>query len=906
MAESGPQDPYAAREAAKYENPVASRELILGVLENSSGPMSHPALCKHFDLDDEDSIEALRRRLIAMERDGQLMRNRRGAYGRVDKMDLVRGRVQGHRDGFGFVIPADGSPDIYLTNRQMRKVFNRDEVLVRLGSEDFRGKREGSIVEVLSRNTEQLVGRLSIERGVHVVKPDNPKISHEILIPPDQTHSAKDGQFVVVEIIQQPGGKSMPAGRIVEVLGDHLAPGMEIDVAIRSHDIPHEWPRAVDDQAAAIKDHVSEEDKVSRIDLRDLPLVTIDGEDARDFDDAVFCEARPDGGWRLIVAIADVSHYVSVNNALDQEAQVRGNSVYFPDYVVPMLPEVLSNGLCSLNPRVDRLCMVCEMNISTAGRIGGYKFYEGVMHSKARLTYTQVGQIVAEQDKRPSDLRQKFEHVVPHLDELHKLYRALRVAREARGAIDFETQETRIIFDANRKIENIIPVTRNDAHKMIEECMLAANVCTANFLEAHNLPCLYRIHEPPKAEKLEMLHEFLGENGLSMNYSGDISPSNYQEVLQSITDRPDAHLIQTVMLRSMNQAVYSPENKGHFGLAYEAYAHFTSPIRRYPDLLVHRAIRSIIRSNVDSQKVMRHPAAKPLLKNVIYPYGMTDMIGLGEQCSMTERRADDATRDVVSWLKCEYLQDKVGEVFEGIVSSVVGFGLFIELKDVYVEGLVHITALPQDYYHFDAAHHRLVGERTRRTFRLGDQISVRVMRVDLDERKVDLEMISEGKSGKRVNASPKGKATAGNLSQKENQQDEKPKRKRQPRKRAATSGKDKVSVEAKTEQKTSDKSAEGPAKKTRSRKRPGRGSAAKTADGGGAGAKGQGGRERAGKEAAGKEASGKSRSNKPSTNKARTDASSRRRNPKKAAPKQTQQKAPEGKIRGFIKKLFGG
>ncbi len=882
LAESGPQDPYAAREAAKYENPVASRELILDVLEDSSGPMSHPALCKHFNLDDEDSIEALRRRLIAMERDGQLMRNRRGAYGRVDKMDLVRGRVQGHRDGFGFVIPTDGSADIYLTNRQMRKVFDRDEVLVRLEADTFRGKREGSIVEVLSHNTDQLVGRLSIERGVHVVKPDNPRIGHDILIPPDQTHSANHGQFVVVEIIQQPDRRSMPAGRIVEVLGDHMAPGMEIDVAIRSHDIPHEWPQAVQEQAAAISDQVRDEDKVNRIDLRNLPLVTIDGEDARDFDDAVFCE-RISNGWRLLVAIADVSHYVSVNSALDQEAQVRGNSVYFPDYVVPMLPEVLSNGLCSLNPKVDRLCMVCEMTVSTSGRIGEYKFYEGVMHSKARLTYNQVGQIIDEQGSDSSELRQTFSHVVPHLDELHKLYRALRKAREARGAIDFETQETRIIFDRNRKIEDIIPVTRNDAHKLIEECMLAANVCTANFLDAHNLPCLYRIHEPPKAEKLEMLHEFLGENGLSMNYSGDISPANYQEVLQSITDRPDAHLIQTVMLRSMNQAVYSPENKGHFGLAYDAYAHFTSPIRRYPDLLVHRAIRSVIRSNVDSRSVQRHPDAKPLLKNLIYPYEMSDMIGLGEQCSMTERRADDATRDVVSWLKCEYLRDKVGEVYDGIVSSVVGFGLFVELKDVYVEGLVHITALPQDYYHYDAAHHRLVGERTRRTFRLGDEIRVQVVRVDLDERKVDLEMIREGKSQKRASAAPDGRGVVA--------QEDKPKRQRQPRKRAATSGTGDGKAEQPTDKATGSADT-GPAKKTRSRKRPARGgAAAKKAGSGSARGKGQGG-QRSG------QGSGRA------ADKVRATGSGKRR-AKKTAPQQTQPKVPEGKIVGFIKKIFG-
>lgn len=816
LRDSGPQDPYADREAAKYENPVASRELILEVLEDSSGPMSHPALCKHFELNDEDSIEALRRRLIAMERDGQLIRNRRGAYGRVDKMDLVRGRVQGHRDGYGFVIPSDGSADIYLTNRQMRKVFDKDEVLVRLGPESFRGKREGSIVEVLSHNTQQVVGRLFIERGVHVVKPDNSRISHDILIPPDQTKGAQDGQLVVVEILQQPDRRKMPAGQVAEVLGDHLAPGMEIDVAIRSNDIPHEWPEAVTTQAAAIPDEVTEADKAARIDLRQTPLVTIDGEDARDFDDAVFCEPRKEGGWRLLVAIADVSHYVGIDTPLDREGQIRGNSVYFPDYVVPMLPEKLSNGLCSLNPAVDRLCMVCEISIGADGAIENYTFYEGVMHSQARLTYTQVGQIVAERDQPQSPIREQFKHVVKHLDELHNLYRVLRRERENRGAIDFETQETRIVFDENRKIQNIVPVTRNDAHKLIEECMLAANVCTARFLEEHELPGLYRIHESPKAEKLDMLHEFLAENGLSMSYgSGEVSPADYQQVLQSVEGRPDAHLIQTVMLRSMKQAVYSPDNKGHFGLAYNAYAHFTSPIRRYPDLLVHRAIRSVIRSSRNSQHVKRHPDARPLDRAAIYPYQLPDMVNFGEQCSMTERRADDATRDVISWLKCEYLLDKVGDTFDGIIASVVGFGLFVELKDVYVEGLVHVTALPQDYYHFDAAHHRLVGERTSQVFRLGDEVQVQVARVDLDERKVDLELVAQKTSRRRA---PVAKKAA------EKNADKKDKQKsggKKPRTAATAKGGD---TGAKPKRKSSTKSASsnegGGGTRRKPRKRP--------------------------------------------------------------------------------------
>lgn len=733
-------DPHAAREAQNYDNPIPSREYILEVLDESPGPMSHRALCRALKLSGDDQIEALRRRLIAMERDGQVMSNRKGAYGRVDRMALVRGRVQGHRDGYGFLIPAEGGDDIYLTNRQMRKVFDGDEVLVRPEGEGFRGRIEGVIVEVIARHTQQLVGRFVTERGIHYVRPDNPRIGRDILVPPDQTNGAQNGQIVVVEVLQQPDRHQMPAGRIEEVLGDHLAPGMEIDVAIRSHGIPHIWPDAVEQEAKNFSHQVAEADKQHRVDVRQLPFVTIDGEDARDFDDAVYCETKRSGGWRLFVAIADVSHYVTPGSALDLEAQKRGNSVYFPDYVVPMLPKILSNGLCSLNPEVDRLCMVCEMTVSAAGKISGYKFYEAVMHSHARLTYTQVGQILEAQGKQRSGIRQQFHALVPQLDELHNLYRTFRAARDTRGAIDFETRETKIEFDSERKIKQIVPTQRNDAHKLIEECMLAANVCAAKFLEGHELPGLYRVHESPKTEKIEMIYQFLAELGIRMPWGEQVTPADYQNVMRAIDGRADQYVIQTVLLRSMNQAVYQPQNVGHFGLAYSAYAHFTSPIRRYPDLLVHRAIRRVIRSKIKTSRVVRAPGAMPLAAAQIYPYSDADMASFGEQCSFTERRADDATRDVISWLKCEFIKDKVGEVFDGIVSSVTGFGLFVELKDVYVEGLVHVTSLPEDYYRFDAAHHRLVGERTRKVFRLGDELSVQVVRVNLDERKIDFEL----------------------------------------------------------------------------------------------------------------------------------------------------------------------
>ncbi|MGS2717455.1 ribonuclease R [Eionea flava] len=751
-------DPHAKRESKKYDKPIASRECILDVLDKAVGPRTHAQLAAALSLDDVDQKEALRRRLFAMERDGQVHSNRKQAYARVSKLDLIRGRIQAHKDGFGFLIPADNSDDIYLPYRQMRQVFDGDEVLVRLAPDGMRGRKDGKIVEVLARHTQQIVGRYFNDKGVGYVKPDNPRLTQDVLIAQGNTLEAKNNQFVIVDIIEYPSRQSPAMGRIVEVLGDHMAPGMEIDVAIRAHNLPHQWPAEVEVQASQLPDEVNEADKQGRVDLRDLPFVTIDGEDARDFDDAVYCETKKSGGWKLYVAIADVSHYVALGSALDKEAEVRSTSVYFPDFVLPMLPEALSNGLCSLNPHVDRLAMVCEITISAAGRVSGYQFYEGLIHSHARLTYTKVGKMLtAKSNKNNGDdsreehrdgiaLREQYQAVVPHVDELESLYRVLRRVREKRGAIDFETTETRILFDDQRKIEKIIPVERNDAHKLIEECMLCANVCAAKFLEKHELDGLYRVHDGPKEKKLENLNTFLAELGLDFGAKVKPDPKQYQQMIERISDRPDAKVIQTVMLRSLSQAVYHPENKGHFGLAYSAYTHFTSPIRRYPDLLTHRAIRHVVRSRQYSDHVQRVKGAKVIAKKHIYPYKIEDMLRLGEQTSMAERRADDATRDVVSWLKCEYLQDHIGSVFSGVITAVTNFGVFVELLDVYIEGLIHITSLPSDYYRYEEAHHRLVGERTRQVFCLGDELQVQVAAVKLDDRKVDFELVDVVKS----------------------------------------------------------------------------------------------------------------------------------------------------------------
>ncbi|CAD5106555.1 ribonuclease R [Zestomonas carbonaria] len=761
MADWQSLDPEAAREAEKYENPIPSRELILHHLAERGSPASREQLLEEFGLTEEEQVEALRRRLRAMERDGQLIYTRRGTYAPVDKLDLIRGRVSGHRDGFGFMVPDDGSDDLFLSPGQMRLVFDGDIVLARVSGFDRRGRREGAIVEILERAHETVVGRYFEEGGIGFVTPDNPKVQQEVLVTPGRTAGAKVGQFVEIRITHWPTARFQPQGDIVEVIGNYMAPGMEIDVALRSYDIPHVWPQAVIREARKLKPEVEEKDKEKRIDLRHLPFVTIDGEDARDFDDAVYCEKNSSrwklfsGGWKLYVAIADVSHYVKVGSALDEEAQVRGNSVYFPERVVPMLPEELSNGLCSLNPHVDRLAMVCEMSLSKTGKLVDYQFYEAVIHSHARLTYNKVSAML-EQPKsaEAKKLRGEYAEVVPHLKELYALYKVLLAARHERGAIDFETQETRIIFGSGRKIAEIRPTQRNDAHKLIEECMLAANVATARFMQDHDIPSLYRVHDGPPPERLEKLRAFLGELGLSLQRGKKPkegpSPKDYQALLETIQDRPDFHLIQTVMLRSLSQAVYSADNNGHFGLNYEAYTHFTSPIRRYPDLLVHRAIRSVIRSRRETPHVKR-AGAPSMPKARIYPYDEAGLEKLGEQCSMTERRADEATRDVVNWLKCEFMQDRVGEVFDGVITAATGFGIFVELTDIFVEGLVHVTALPADYYHFDPVHHRLSGERSGRSFRLGDSVQVKVMRVDLDERKIDFEL-AEGVQGK---ASPK-------------------------------------------------------------------------------------------------------------------------------------------------------
>ncbi|WP_314816122.1 ribonuclease R [Aggregatibacter segnis] len=739
------QDPNYAKELAKYDNPVPSREFILQIIRKQNSPMSKEEIFKTLAIVNEEQQEAMRRRLRAMENDGQLVFTKRKCYALPEKLDLLKGMVIGHREGFGFLQVEGKKDDFFIPNVQMQKVMHGDYVLAQPNGFDRKGRPEVRIVRVLEANKKQIVGRFFLEQGIGYVVPDDSRITRDILIPDNARLGARMGQVVVVELHPRTAPFFQPIGKITEVLGDNMAKGMEVEIAIRKHDIPHSFPSAVEKQLKKWAEDVPEEAKRGRVDLRDLPLVTIDGEDARDFDDAVFCQ-KQGKGWKLWVAIADVSYYVRPKSALDTEAYNRGNSVYFPNRVVPMLPEKLSNGLCSLNPQVDRLCMVCEITISAKGKMTDYQFYEAVMNSHARLTYNKMAKIL----EKDTALCERYASLVPHLQDLHEMYQALVKARQQRGAIEFETIESKFIFNALGRIERIEPVVRNDAHKIIEECMILANIASANFMEKHQEPALYRIHAVPGEEKLTAFRSFLAECGLSLSGGNKPTPMDYAQLLEQIKQRPDHELIQTMLLRSMSQAVYSADNIGHFGLALEEYAHFTSPIRRYPDLTLHRGIKYLLAKKKGSKRKTTDTGG--------YHYQLEEMDVFGAHCSSTERRADDATREVADWLKCEYMQDHVGEEFDGVISSVTGFGFFVRLNDLFIDGLVHISGLANDYYLFDMPKQRLIGENSGMIFRLGDAVKVRVEAVSLEQKQIDFSLISSERKPKRSGKTARTKA----------------------------------------------------------------------------------------------------------------------------------------------------
>ena len=715
-------DPFLKREKQRYEHPLPSREWIIELLEQKGVPSKIEVLARELSITEEE-YEFFERRLKAMARDGQVLINRRGAVCAADKLDLVKCRVEAHKDGFGFAVPLTPTKDgdFVLYERQMRGIMHGDIVTVRPAGIDRKGRREGTVLDIVERAQSKVVGRFYMDRGVAILEAEDKRLNQSIVLEPDSVAHFKpeSGQVIVGEIETYPEQNRPAVAKIIEVLGDYADSGMEIEIAVRKHHLPHQFSEACAKAAKKIPDHVRKSDLKGRVDLRDLPLVTIDGETARDFDDAVFAE-KIGRNYRLVVAIADVSHYVRPDDAIDTDAQERSTSVYFPRRVIPMLPENLSNGICSLNPDVERLCMVCDMVITYAGNIKEYRFYPAVMRSHARLTYNQVWDWISDDLDHPHKAQ---------IDTLYKLFKILQKKRFERGAVEFESVETQMLFDDNGKIEKIVPVIRNDAHKLIEECMLAANVCAAEFLIKNKHTALFRNHLGPTPEKLATLREQLGLLGLQLGGGDNPTPKDYAALAEQFKGRPDAELLQVMMLRSMQQAVYEPHCDGHFGLAYEAYAHFTSPIRRYPDLTVHRAIKAVLNQQTYTPS--------------------KSWQALGVHTSFCERRADDASRDVENWLKTYYMRDKVGEIFEGKISGMTNFGLFVTLDGIHIDGLVHISDLGEDYFNFRPEIMAIEGERSGIRFNMGDKVSVRVARADLDTSKIDLTLISGGSSGKK-------------------------------------------------------------------------------------------------------------------------------------------------------------
>ena len=720
--------------------PVPSRFHIIDALSKTGGPATLQELCHWFDLNTEPEKRAMGARLGRLRKGGFIVKNRTDRYGLPDKMDMVCGRIQGHSKGYGFVIPDQGGEDLYLSHKQMRKVLHGDKVLAKAKGVDRRGRKMGVIVEVLHPEDREIIGHFHVDLGVGFVEPDDRRFARDISIPEASFNGATNGDIVVARIINHPIRDHHVVGEIIEVVGNNLEAGMEVEIAIRKHELPHVWPDRVLTELDAMADSYQQiRPSKSRRDLRSFNLVTIDGIDAKDFDDAVYCD-QTDTGWKLIVAIADVSHYVATNSETDREAFNRGTSVYFPNRVIPMLPTLLSNGICSLKPNEDRNCMVCEMEIDHQGNVSEFSFYPGVMESKARLTYDLVKQIVIDQDQNQ---RNAWGHVTAVLDQLYKLSQVLRSRRMGNGCIDFELPEAKISFDSEQKIAAISSGERNDAHRLIEECMLVTNVCAAQLLQQHYADdAIYRVHQGPNADKLLELQQFLKGLGLFLGGGDQPEASDYADLLDKVAQKEDiGQVVQTVLLRSLKQAIYTTGQDGHFALSFPIYTHFTSPIRRYSDLVVHRQIKRIIGLRG--------------YKNT-GPEGIS-LAKIGEQCSFTERRADDASYDVIGLLKAEFMSERIGDEFQGKISGVKEFGIFVQLDEIFVDGLVHVATLGNDYFHFDSTHLQLIGERTGQKYRLGDDVRVRVVEVILEEAKINFEIVGvDSRSGSRRKSSKKG------------------------------------------------------------------------------------------------------------------------------------------------------
>ena len=734
------EDPYHAREQRKYgANPLPSREYILSWLEAQGKPLTFTQITKAFAMDSEEA-DRLQYRLKAMLSAGQLMCNRQDRYGVTRKMDLIAGFVIAHQEGYGFLSPESGEPDGFIPPKYMTELMHGDKILARVKHEDDSGRKDYAPVEILERAQKRIVGKLAVQHGVWTLVPENRRLTQHMLIPAGELGGGKAGQVVIGEITAYPSRYRQPIGKIIAVLGEAMSAGMETDIAIENHNIPAEFPADVLAESERLPDELQAEDYDNRLDLRHLPFVTIDGITARDFDDAVYAEKRG-SNYRLYVAIADVAHYVRPDSPLDVEAYNRGTSVYFPDRVIPMLPEKLSNGLCSLNPEVDRLAMVCEITLAPDGSIKRSAFHDAVIHSHARLTYETVEEILFADNTL---LRDSFAKLARPLDTLKSVYHILHAAREARSVIDFHAAEPEFIYDSEGKIETIKTRERLESHRLIEECMIAANICAAKTIGKYKIPALYRVHDDPSEERLARLIDFLGKRGIRWQGGTEsATPQQFSELLTRCAERPDYAQIETMVLRSMSQAIYVPDNRGHFGLALEHYAHFTSPIRRYPDLLVHRAIRHHLHGGSRED----------------YPYSAESMVEKGKHCSMTERRADEATRDAMDFLKCEFMSHRIGEHYHGRIAGITNFGFFVALDDLGIDGLVHVSTLTNDYYHYHSDTFTLTGERSGYRFALMDEVEIQVAKVDLEDHKIDFELIAH--QGKALGGGKKrGKTTA--------------------------------------------------------------------------------------------------------------------------------------------------